>query len=53
MHVRVRAALALLLLCGILEATHRVRVAAEVRLRKHSELSGRAANVRWISDVFS
>lgn len=53
MHAHVHAALALLLLCGMLEATHRVRVVAEVRLRKHSELSVHAANVRWISDVFS
>lgn len=53
MHVHVHAALALLLLCGILEAARHVRVVAEVRLRKHPELSVRAANVRWISDVFS
>lgn len=54
LRARARAsALALLPLCGILEATHHVRLAAEVRLRKPSELSVRAANVRWISDVFS
>lgn len=51
--MHVCTALAWLLLCGILEATRHVRLVAKVWLRKHSELSVHAANVRWISDVFS